>query len=147
MGEEGRVSDVLFLGLVAQLQMQAWVHLGKVMHPATQKAEVDLDAAREAIDILGMLEAKTKGNLTIEENRFVQQTLTTLRLNFVDEAKRQEAEKPKEGPAEPGAADAAASAQAESSAAADAPGTPPAGAPADETTANRPEQAGNDARS
>jgi hypothetical protein len=78
----------LFVGFVYDLQMTALIQLGKIVHPVTQKSERNLPAAKGVIDLLGMLEAKTKGNLNPEEGRFLQQVLTTLRLNYVDEAGR-----------------------------------------------------------
>jgi hypothetical protein len=80
----------LFVGFVYDLQMTALVQLGKIVHPVTQKTERNLPAAKGVIDLLGMLEGKTRGNLTPEEGRFLQQVLTTLRLNYVDEAGRRD---------------------------------------------------------
>lgn len=80
----------LFVGFVYDLQMTALVQLGKIVHPVSQKTERNLPAAKGVIDLLGMLEDKTRGNLTPEEGRFLQQVLTTLRLNYVDEAGRRD---------------------------------------------------------
>jgi hypothetical protein len=77
----------LFIGLVASLQMSAWMALGKVINPMTQKIERDLDQARETIDLLGVLEEKTRGNLHADESRLLQRSLYELRLNYVDELK------------------------------------------------------------
>jgi hypothetical protein len=61
-----------------------------MVHPESQKTERNLEAAKMAIEVLGMLQEKTKGNLSEEEDRFLQQVLTNLRLNFVDESNRKE---------------------------------------------------------
>jgi hypothetical protein len=97
----------LFLQLVLGLQQSAMISLGKLMNPITRKVEVDLEAARATIDTLAAVEVRTRGNLAPEEARSLQQILSELRLNYVDEVKRAGTSDPKsEGP---GAADAAGS--------------------------------------
>ncbi len=81
-------STELFRLYVLQQQEMVMIHLGKVSHPVTGKIERDLDAARFGIDMLAMMEERTKGNLTPDEDRLLGQILTNLRLNFVDEAAR-----------------------------------------------------------
>lgn len=76
----------LFVQLVLTLAHSAWQHLGKTVNPATQKAEVNLDHARATIDLLEMLQAKCKGNLDDEESHFLQNTVGSLQLNFVEVA-------------------------------------------------------------
>lgn len=99
---EARYADSdLFFGMVSQYQYLALVHLGKMVAPGAEKADQNLEAAKATIDLLGMLESRTKGNLSGDEDRFLQQVLTNLRLNFVDESERpsespQEAEEPKD---------------------------------------------------
>jgi antitoxin YefM len=63
--------------------------LGKIVSPVTGQVERDLTMARTTIDILGMMEKKMKGNLTAEEARFIAHSLHELRLNFVDETKKE----------------------------------------------------------
>jgi hypothetical protein len=72
-----------FLEFLTGLVGGAASHLGLVPHPASGKAEVDLDGAKQMIDILAMLEEKTKGNLTPGEKQFLEQALTELRLVYV----------------------------------------------------------------
>jgi len=79
--------DERFLGLVASLQMSAWIQLGKVMNPATGRAERNLDHAKETIDVLGVLQAKTHGNLHAEEEKFLTRMLLDLRMNYIEELK------------------------------------------------------------
>ena len=78
-------STQLFYTIVYTFQMQTLINLGKISNPATNKTETDLDAAAMSIDIIEMLEEKTKGNLTEDENRFLQEALTNLRLNYAAE--------------------------------------------------------------
>ena len=95
---EERATNEHFLALVQRFQIEAWLFLGKMVHPESQEVERNLGAAKHVIDSLGMLEEKTKGNLSSEEERFLKQVVTTLRLNFVDESNR----KPEEAPAPAG---------------------------------------------
>jgi hypothetical protein len=81
-------ADDLFRWWIVQQQSAVMVHLGKITHPVTGKAERDLETARFLIDMLGMMEVKTKGNLSKDEERFLGGVLTNLRLNFVQEANR-----------------------------------------------------------
>ncbi len=81
-----------FVGLVLSLHSSAWIHLGKVSNPATNKAERNLEAAREVIDLLGALEEKSRGNRVDEEDRLMTQILTELRMNYVDELERSKKE-------------------------------------------------------
>ncbi len=78
--------DELFKIFVLQQQQWAMVALGKMVHPLTGQNERDLESARFAIDLLGMMVEKTKGNLSTDEDRLITQVLTNLRLNFVEEA-------------------------------------------------------------
>jgi hypothetical protein len=77
----------LFLGLVFSLQAAAWMQLGKVMNPMTQKVQRDLPQAKETIDLLGALDEKTRGNLHPDEARVLTQILYELRMNYVEEMK------------------------------------------------------------
>lgn len=74
--------------LAEMFRFQAWISLGKIANPMSQKVERNLDAAREAIDLLSELETKTQGNLSDDESTMLQGVLTDLRLNFVEEQKR-----------------------------------------------------------
>ena len=85
--EEQR-NELLFTQIVIMFQGAAMQQLGKVKNPVSDKIERDLDQARNTIDILGMLEVKTKGNLTTQEDQFLQLVLSEIRLNYVDEVKK-----------------------------------------------------------
>lgn len=74
----------LFAQLVISLAQSALIGLGKVLHPGTGKAEVDLPAAQQAIDLIDMLAEKTKGNIDAEEERMLKTTLSMLKLNYVE---------------------------------------------------------------
>jgi hypothetical protein len=74
----------LFAHLVMQQTNMAMMLLGKVPHPETGQTTQDIESARIFIDMLEMLETRTKGNLTHEESKLLKQTLMTLRLAFVE---------------------------------------------------------------
>ena len=74
----------LFAQLVLQQSNMAMMLMGKVAHPESGKVVQDVDAARLFIDQLEMLENKTNGNLSKEEEHLLKQTLMSLRLNFVE---------------------------------------------------------------
>lgn len=75
----------LFLSLVNSFQMQAMMQLGKLKNPFTNESERDLDAAQISIDILDMVKAKTQNNLIEEEEKFITQVISDLKLNYVEE--------------------------------------------------------------
>ena len=78
----------LFLQLVLGLQQAAMAGLGKLMNPVTGKIERDLASAKNTIDTLAAIEYRTRGNLEPDEARVLQQVLTELRMNYVDELKK-----------------------------------------------------------
>lgn len=80
----------MFMGLVLSLQASAWIHLGKVTNPVTGQVERNLPAAHETIDLLGMLEEKTRGNLVEEEQKLLTGLLMDLRLNYAEEVRKGE---------------------------------------------------------
>jgi len=82
----GGVADapVSFSTLVLGLSTQALMHLGEVEHPVTGQRERDLPAAKHVIDVLGVLSAKTAGNLDSAEQALVESVLYDLRMRYVD---------------------------------------------------------------
>jgi Domain of unknown function (DUF1844) len=100
-GEEKELMTAMFASLVMQQTNMASIFLGLAPHPQTGQKARDLEHAKYFIDQLEMLEAKTRGNLDKREEGLLKQSLTSLRLAFV-EAVSQPAE-PAQG-AEPGVA-------------------------------------------
>ena len=87
-------SDALFAQLVLTFQSAAWIQLGKVKNPATDKVEIDLKQAQYSIDLLDMLLAKTKGNLNEDEGKMLKDVVTNLKMNYVQEQEKSKQEKP-----------------------------------------------------
>ncbi len=77
-----------FYQLILMLETAALQQLGKLINPLTGKTEQNLEQAKFSIDILGMIEEKTKGNLTSEEQRYLEGVLSQLRLNYVEEVNK-----------------------------------------------------------
>jgi hypothetical protein len=77
-------SGIDFYTFVLSLGSSAFVHLGDAPHPETgELGKANLVLAQQTIDILAMLREKTRGNLTPEEEKFMENLLTDLRLRFV----------------------------------------------------------------
>jgi Domain of unknown function (DUF1844) len=83
--------SLLFLQLVLGFQQSGMMALGKLTNPITHKIEVQLGVARDTIDTLAMIEARTQGRLDADEARILRQALTDLRLNYVEELKKSNA--------------------------------------------------------
>lgn len=73
-----------FPTFVLSLSHSALVHLGDADDPATGRREPNLAMARQTIDLLAMLQEKTRGNLDGEEERVLEQALYDLRMRFVE---------------------------------------------------------------
>jgi hypothetical protein len=76
-----------FSTFLVSLASSALIHLGESPHPDTGAKEVSLPHAQQTIDLLALLEEKTKGNLSAEEGKLLQALLRDLRLRFVGAAK------------------------------------------------------------
>jgi hypothetical protein len=90
----GRVSDqtdqpqISFVAFVYSLASNAAVHFGDLPDPMTnEQRPPDLDAAAQLIDLLVMLEEKTRGNLTAEERQLLETVIFELRMRFVEAKK------------------------------------------------------------
>lgn len=77
------VPPASFAILVSTLATQAMLSMGKAPNPVTNKTEVNVELAKHFIDTLGVLETKTKGNLTTEEAGMLEAVLHELRMAFV----------------------------------------------------------------
>src|SRR4051812_26546459 len=87
-GEHGdALPAVDFHTFVLSLGSSALLHLGELEPPEGGQVEVDLPMAKHTIDILSMLEEKTKGNLTSAEEKLMQSLLYDLRLRYVNATK------------------------------------------------------------
>ena len=78
------INKALFTQLIMMFATSAMQQMGKLVNPATKKADVDLEAAQSTIDVLDMLEAKTKGNLDKDEAQMLKEAVASLKLTFVE---------------------------------------------------------------
>lgn len=86
-GEEAELPDAddpaSFASFLMSIASNAAASLGMMEHPVTRKREVDLELGKHWIDVLGMLEKKTRGNLLPQEQQILEGLLADLRMQFV----------------------------------------------------------------
>jgi len=82
-GSEFPLPPASFSFLVLSMRAQVEVHLGLLPFGEAENAEPNLPLARHTIDMMAVLAEKTKGNLTLEEHRMLENSLTELRFRFV----------------------------------------------------------------
>jgi len=80
--EEPALAEPNFAVFLSSLSMQAMMALGELPVPGTDQRHEDLDQARYLIDTLGLLQEKTRGNLTAEESQVLENALYELRLRY-----------------------------------------------------------------
>jgi hypothetical protein len=81
--------QISFTAFIMSLATTAAVHFGDVPDPVSGGSEVNLPAAGQMIDILAMLQEKTKGNLAPDEESLVGALLYELRMRYVEAAKEE----------------------------------------------------------
>jgi hypothetical protein len=88
MTEPRKPAQIDFYTFIFSLGSSAFIHLGDAPHPETgQPVTPDLPLAQQTIDLLAMLKEKTRGNLTAEEEKFLDTLLLDLRLRFVEKSR------------------------------------------------------------
>jgi len=86
-GEQDPGQGVNFASFLLSLATTGMVHLGEIPEPSSGQKMEDLGAARQMIDILGILKEKTEGNLSAEEDHLLENVLYELRLKFMEKSK------------------------------------------------------------
>ena len=82
--QQNGAEGISFAAFVLSLAHTAAVHFGDIPDPVSgQLSEANLPAAQQMIDILSLMEAKTRGNLTAEERQMLEQVLYELRVRFL----------------------------------------------------------------
>lgn len=81
--QEGPLPEIDFTHFIFSLSTSAFIQLGEIEDPFTQKLVQNLPLAKQTIDLIGMLKDKTKGNLTSEEERVIEYILYDLRMKYV----------------------------------------------------------------
>jgi hypothetical protein len=77
-------AEMTFSTFVMGLTTQALMHLGEIPDPVDQQVAHDLPAAKQMIDLLGILRDKTKGNLDAAEDQLLKEVLYDLRMRYVE---------------------------------------------------------------
>lgn len=75
---------VAFTSFIMSLATQVLVQLGEMPAPNGMEIPIDLESARQTIDIMTMLQRRTKGNLSSDESRFMEEVLHSLRISFIN---------------------------------------------------------------
>lgn len=85
--QEEYPQEINFGLFLSSLMIEGLIALGEVENPVTKKKEITLGQAKYVIDVMSMLQEKTKNNLTPEEKNAVEQILYELRMRYVAKAK------------------------------------------------------------
>lgn len=83
--EETQLPEINFSTFIFSLSSSALFHFGEIPDPSSGTKEKNLPMAKHTIDILGMLEEKTKGNLAPDEEQLLENILYDLRMRYVKE--------------------------------------------------------------
>jgi hypothetical protein len=87
-GGAAELPEINFSTFIISLSTQALMHLGEIADPVSGRAETDLAGAKQMIDILSLLQQKTRGNLDAGEQQLVEDILYDLRMRYVDAVKK-----------------------------------------------------------
>lgn len=85
--EHAEPFQIDFSAFIMSLTSSAFYHLGDMADPTTGKKEVNLPAVQQTIDMLMMLREKTKGNLTDDEDKLIEQLIYELQVKYVAKTK------------------------------------------------------------
>ena len=84
--EEVFLPEINFINFIFSLSTSVLIQLGAIQDPITQKESKNLPLAKQTIDLIGMLKEKTKGNLTPEEEKLIEDALFDLKMMYVKAA-------------------------------------------------------------
>jgi len=84
LAAEAPFAEMTFSTFIMGITTQALMHLGEIVDPTQQQLSRDLAAAKQMIDLLGILRDKTKGNLDPGEERLLGEMLYDLRMRYVE---------------------------------------------------------------
>ena len=81
--QETPLPEISFINLIFSLSTSVLIQLGEIQDPVTQQLAKNLPLAKQTIDLIGMLKEKTKGNLTSDEEKVLENILYDLRIRYV----------------------------------------------------------------
>lgn len=94
MGEKQKLN---FMSYVFMMYQSGLIALGRVENPIAKATQVELEEAGGIISILEIIEEKTSGNLSLEEERTLKMAIDSLRFAFVEESAKKEGNKKNSG--------------------------------------------------
>jgi hypothetical protein len=83
VGQETPPPEITFASLLFSLSTSALIQLGEIQDPMSKQTAKNLPLAKQTIDLIGMLKEKTKGNLTSDEEKLMENMLYDLKLRYV----------------------------------------------------------------
>ncbi len=81
--QEVSLPEISFINLIFSLSTSVLIQLGEIQDPITQQLAKNLPLAKQTIDLIGMLKERTKGNLTTDEEKMLENILYDLRIRYV----------------------------------------------------------------
>jgi len=89
-----KMDKALFVNLIMMLSSSALQQMGKLVNPVNNKTEINLESAQLVIDMISMIQKKTKGNLAKEEEKMLSDTISGLQMNYIETANEQKNKAP-----------------------------------------------------
>lgn len=83
----GPLPEVNFSSFILSLSSSVLLHLGEIADPISGEKRKNMDLAKQSIDIISMLQDKTKGNISQDEEKLIEQMLFDLRMRFFEASK------------------------------------------------------------
>lgn len=87
MASSASTGPVNFMSFILGMAQTALFQMGLIQFPGAEQSKKDMNGARQTIDIIAMIEEKTRGNLTDDEKKVIDDTLFQLRMAFVEMSK------------------------------------------------------------
>ncbi len=86
--QDNEPEPIAFTSFIMSMGTQVMVQLGEMPAPSGMEIPFDLESARQTIDIMTMLQRRTRGNLSAEEARFLEEVLHSLRISYINAKKK-----------------------------------------------------------
>ena len=87
---ENKKDEHLLINIITMFTQQAWMAMGKLKNPVTDKTERNLQEASFYIDIIDLMRRKMSGNLSDDEEKFLDSSLSGLKMNYLEESNKPE---------------------------------------------------------
>jgi hypothetical protein len=85
--EGAQLPEINFTNFLLSISTSALIQLGEVPDPVSKQSVKQLSSAKQTIDLIGMLQEKTKGNLSSDEEKLIEYILYDLRMRYVKATK------------------------------------------------------------